>query len=173
MFLKLFGSLIVLAATTTIGFGLAGKCMERPRQISQTISCIVALKSYINYAATPLPEALLRCTKGVEGPVTVLFQRMASILRENGWLLPQEAMEVAIKELEGKLALGKNEIEILKLLGANLGAMNKEEQQKHLYLIQRQLQNIEAEALKVREQNVKMYQYLGVCGGLVIVILLV
>ena len=75
--------------------------------------------------------------------------------------------------MEAQLAIDKPEKEILTILGANLGAMNREEQNKYITMIQEQLEKLEQEAVRKRDLNTKMYRYLGVCGGLVVVILLV
>ncbi|EAX47924.1 stage III sporulation protein AB [Thermosinus carboxydivorans Nor1] len=173
MWLKLTGSLLVVTAGTAIGFLMAWRYGERPRQIAQIISCIVSLKSYINYAAIPLPEALARCSVGINGPVAELFGRMAQMLQKESWLSPQEALRRALGQADSRLVLGRPELEALLLLGANLGAMNREEQQKQLDLVQHELEKAEREAIAQRDPNMKMYRYLGVCGSLAIVILLV
>lgn len=172
MWLKLAGGLIVIIAGTSIGFSLASRCSERPRQIRQIISCIGSLKSYINYVSLPLAEALINCTKGTCGAAAELFKKTAEILNKNGWMTPQEAISQALKETS-ELALEKPELEILSVFGANLGLTNREEQGNYLDLIQEQLEKIEHDALKLRDQNSKMYRYLGICGGLAIVILLI
>lgn len=115
----------------------------------------------------------MRCTQGVDGVIAQLLCRTAEILKREGWLTPQQAFVQAIAEQEGKLALAAPELELLTALGANLGLLNREEQQKYLLMVQDQLRKIEQEAVRLREQNVKMYRYLGVCGSLAIVILLV
>ena len=102
-----------------------------------------------------------------------LFCRTAAILQRQGWLTPREAFSQAMKENASILALENPEIELLLALGANLGSLNREEQQKYLSMVQDELRKIELEAVKLREQNVKMYCYLGVCGSLALVILLV
>lgn len=172
MWLKLLGSVMVITASTIMGFNLARQYAERPNQIRQLISCLSALKSHINYVATPLPEALSRCTSGITGPIAELFQSMASLLVRNGWLTPQAALDQALKETN-KIVLSKAEREVLAVFSANLGGMNREEQHKSLDLVHEQLSRIQYEAEKLCEQNVKMYRYLGVCSGLVIVIIFV
>lgn len=173
MWLKIFGSILVVAAGTMIGFQMAARSSERPRQIRQIISCLASLKSYINYVAMPLPDALVRCVSGTEGPVADLFKNMADILQHDGWMTPQEAINQALFQAKNKLVLSTPETEILSLLGANLGFVNREEQEKYLDMVQEQLAKIEQDAIKMRDQNTKMYRYLGVCGSLAVIILLV
>ena len=82
-------------------------------------------------------------------------------------------MEEALAVGGGQLAWERPERETLLLFGANLGPTGREEQQKYLAMVLDQLRRIEHEALRLRDQNVKMYRYLGVCGGLATAILLV
>ncbi len=172
MWLKILGSLMIIATGTYIGFTLAACYAERPRQIRQLISCLSALKSHINYVAVPLPEALSQCTCGIAGPVANFFHTTSLLLSHNGWLTPRAAMEQALKESK-HLMLNQPEREILAVFSANLGSMNREEQHKSLELVEEQLSRIQQDAEKLCEQNVKMYRYLGICGGFVIVIILV
>lgn len=172
MWLKILGSMLVITAGTAIGFSLASRYVERPRQIRQLISCLSALKSHINYAAVPLPEALSQCTCGVAGPVAEFFHTMSLLLANNGWLTPQAAMEQALKESQ-QLILNQPEREILAVFSANLGSMDQEEQVKSLELVHEQLARLQCEAERLCEQNVKMYRYLGICGGLAVVIILI
>lgn len=173
MWLKIAGSMLIVLTGSYIGFLMAARCRERPRQIGQLLSCLASLKSYINYVTMPLPEALSNCVNGVRGPIADMFLHMASKLKETGWLTPQEAIEDAMQHHRNRLALDIPEQEILAILGANLGLVNREEQYKYIGVIEAQLRKIEHEAVRYRDQNVKMYQYLGVCGSLMIVILLV
>lgn len=172
MWLKLAGSLLIILAGTSIGWKAAQRFSDRPRQIRQVINCLASLKSYMNYAALPLPEALRLCTGNTEGVIRDIFQNMSFVLEENGWLTPQEAMTQTISSLEEKLALETPELEALRLLSSNLGSVDQTEQEKFLQVVQNQLLQLEEEALQLRERNVKMYRYLGVCGSLMVVIVL-
>lgn len=172
MWLKLLGGILVLFVSSYIGFQFATRCSVRPEQIRQMISCLGSLKSYITYACLPLHEALIQCTHGTDGPVAEFFHKIASLLEDNGVLTPQHAMDRALIDMRGRLFLGKSEVEVLRVLGGNLGAMNREEQGNYLTMVIEQLEKIEYEAARLRDLNTKMYRYLGICGGLAIVILL-
>ena len=136
MWLKLFGSLLIVISGTCIGFQMANRYNERPRQIRQIISCLASLKSYINYISMPLTEALVRCTNGTDGVIAKLFHDTAQILQANGWMTPQEAINQVLSQEQKRLVLAKPELEILAILGANLGFMNREEQEKFLDMVQ-------------------------------------
>ena len=173
MWIKLTGGVLVLLASSFIGFQLAARCSGRPQHIRQIISCLGSLKSYITYACLPLHEALIQCTHGTHGPVTEFFHQTATLLEQNGVLSPQQAINKVLGTMQGRLMLKQPELEILNILGANLGIMNRQEQGNYLSMIIEQLEKFEGEAARLRDLNTKMYRYLGICGGLAIVILLV
>lgn len=172
MWLKLVGGMLVLFVSSYIGFQFAARCSIRPKQIRQIVSCLGSLKSYITYACLPLNEALIQCTHGTYGPVAEFFHNTATLLEINGTLTPQQAINRALSRMQGRLCLGKGELEVLGVLGGNLGVMNREEQGNYLTMIIEQLEKIENEAARLRDLNTKMYRYLGICGGLAVVILL-
>lgn len=173
MWLKVAGSILLLSASIAIGFHYAWRYAERPRQIRQLLSCLAALQSYICVSAIPLGDALRLCAGGIEGPIARLFHRTGCALADNAQLTPQIAFWQNYQDMRKQLLLEKTEIEIIQLFSTNLGMMNREEQQKKLMLIQGQLQKVEQEALSQRDPNMKMYRYLGVCGGLAAVIMLI
>lgn len=173
MWLKLLGSLLIVISGIALGFSTAGRFVLRPRQIRQVIICLANLKSLISYAAMPLSEALKQCAQSVDGPIQRLFITTSELLVAQGWLTPREAFEQAQILLESDLALEAPEKGALSALGTNLGSTNRSEQDVYLQMVQRHLEKIEQEAISLRDRNVKMYRYLGVCGGLAVVILLV
>ncbi len=173
MFVKLLGCAMVVAAGTGMGFSLAGRYSERPRQLGQLIGCLTSLGTHISYATLPLPAALARAARGLDSPVGGLFRLTAAILENRGWLSPRDALEEALEGGGRQLALERPERDILLQLGTNLGATGREEQQKYLAMVLDELRRVEQEALRLKDQNVKMYRYLGICGGLAVAILLV
>jgi len=173
MWLKLIGGVLVLLVSSWIGFQLAARCSGRPQQIRQIVSCLGSLKSYITYAYLPLHEALIQCTHGTYGPVADFFQRTATMLEQNSGLAPEQAFNTVLAEMQGQLMLKQPELEIISILGANLGIMNRQEQGNYLAMMIEQLEKFEGEAVRLRDLNTKMYRYLGICGGLALVILLV
>jgi stage III sporulation protein AB len=173
MWLKLVGSVLIVLAGAGLGFGLAARCSERPRQISQLIAGLTALASYVSYATMPLAEALARAAGGLSGPVGAFLRQTAAILADRGLLSPREALEEALAAGGRRLAWERAEREVILQLGSNLGATGRDEQQKYLALVIDQLRRIEQEALRLRDQNAKMYRYLGICGGLAVAIILI
>jgi stage III sporulation protein AB len=172
MWFKIIGSILVVVAGTGLGFNLAARLRERPRQIRQLRNCLAILNSNIAYIAIPLVKALEYCTSGTEGAVGNFWRLMARILAANHGTSPIEALIEALQKERG-LILKEPEIEALKLLAANLGSTNRAEQEKYINMVQDQLCRIEQDALAERDQNVKLFRYLGVCSSLAIIIIFI
>jgi len=172
MWVKLAGSILVIAASTAIGFRLAAEFEERPRQIRHLQGMLTGLKAFINFSARPLPEALRQIASGRKGPVAEMFLRTGELLGRSGENTEQ-ALAAARMGLAKQLALARPEAEVLEQLFAVLGKTNRREQEKCLDLAINQLQEIEQEAAAEREKHTKVCRYLGVCGGLAIVIVLI
>jgi stage III sporulation protein AB len=174
MWLKLAGSILVIAAGGLMGFSLAARYKNRPQQVRQLINGIVALKSYIRYASTPLAEAFSESARGLSGVISEVFTAIGNYLNRETGLTPQEAITRALASgSDDQLALRRQEREAFILFGANLGKMNREEQERYCDMLMSQLEKIEHDALTLRDQNVAMYRYLGVCGGMAVAILLI
>ena len=169
---KLLGSCLIFIAFSYSGFHLASRGCESPRQINQIIQCLVALKSHITYAALPLHDALQFCSQGVEGKGAEFFERMAFYMKNDSTLTPQQTAGMALGSLKSCLFLDNTERELLLYFSANLGNSSRKEQGKYLELITTQFEQLEKEAIRIKNLNAKMYRYLGVCSGMVIVILL-
>lgn len=173
MVVKLLGSSLVLFTGAYIGFALAKRCADRPANLRQFLSCIVSLKSYMQYTSMPLSDSLVQCAAGAGRDVTGFFLSAAALLRKNYLMTPKEAVETSLQSYRVRLALTREDCELLVLLGCNLGRMNKEEQEKYLVMIERRLEILEREATSMRDRNCKMYRYLGVCGSMMVVLLLI
>lgn len=170
---KLVGGAFVVFAGGSIGFMMASRCAARPDQLRQILSAVATLKSYMNYASAPLADGLDQCADGAGEAVARFFRSAAASLRADYTLSPREAVERAIKDCGACLALEKADLEALILFGCNLGAMDKKEQQSHLTMIEKRLEILEREAAALRDRNSKMYRYLGICGALTVVLLLI
>lgn len=172
MWLKIAGCLVLITAGALWGFNMAARYQWRPQQIRQLINGIAALKSYIRYASTPLAEAFKQSAQGLSGTIKQVFITTADEMAAKAALTPAAAIDEALTIHNPSLTLRHQEREALILFGAKLGQMNRDEQEQHCDLLLVQLEQIEREALNLRDQNVNMYRYLGVCGGLAAVILL-
>lgn len=131
------------------------------------------LSGAVNYGAVPLPSALWSVGGKLENPYRDFLQDVSKELDD---LSGQSFTEVFSKNVDCYLMdthLRKEDRENLKAMGADLGFLDKQMQLQTLQAYQAELdQKIEElqEGLPVR---MKLYQSLGIMGGLFFAILLI
>lgn len=163
---KLWGGLMVLAAAGGFGYMVAESYARRPRELRQLIGSLQLLETEINYAATPLGEAMPRLASASGPPLDALFRRCRELLLEGGGITAGEAWRRSLEEVYERTSLQERDREILLSLGFSLGASDRADQLKHLRLAMSQLAVEEERAREEAARNVRMFRYLGLLGGL-------
>lgn len=163
----------MICAGSYAGIAMARRCGERLTSLRQFLSCTVFLRSYLNYTSVELSEGLVQCARGSNQKVNGFFSLVAATLKKDYLVTPEYAVEEGLKAYKDALALCKEDCEALRLLGANLGRLDKAEQEKCLLMVEKRLAVLEREAAVLRDRNSKMYCYLGICSSMMIVLLLV
>lgn len=171
MSLKLWGALLILAATSATGFYVALNLARRPRQLAELGAALSLLESEIGFAATPLPQALRQL--GAAGSLAgQLFVAAAGNLADGQGRTAGEAYGAALTALAPSTALQAEDLLVLQSLVPVLGATDREDQLRHLRLCRERLSRQEAQAREQRERYEMMPKYLGVLFGLGLVIIL-
>ncbi|KSU85716.1 stage III sporulation protein SpoIIIAB [Fictibacillus enclensis] len=166
------GAVCIFISTTWIGFELAKKVRERPKQLRQLKVGLQSLEAEIMYGLIPLDEAFLHLSRQLSGPVAEFFLHAGKSL-EASVSSVQEAWENGLSHLSAASSFKKEEIEILRQFGATLGRHDRENQQKQIRLALAHLERELAEANEAQLKHEKMYKSLGILLGLLIIILLV
>ena len=97
----------------------------------------------------------------------------STILNEEKSISASEAWQRAVTENIGKTALTKEDAEVLLDFGKMLGSSDLEGQIKNIRLTQTKLGIQEKKAEESRRRNERMYQSLGILGGIAVVIALI
>lgn len=131
----------------------------------------MTLKNYVEHVKLPIAEALTAAATTTKGPMALVFSQAAHDLRSGKnrdlpYLLSQslESPDIYLKQSDKTCLL---------LLAGSLETIGRRGQEDQFALILEQLKQQQAEAWQLKEQNVKMYRYLGICGSLTLIILLV
>ena len=169
--MKLIGAIIILIATTWVGFEIAKRLTERPRQLRQLKIALQSLEAEIMYGMTPLAEACHHLAKQMPKPVSYFFSQFAYRLEQKGESA-SVAWEESLKETWQLTALCNAEYEIMQQFGATLGQHDRTNQQKHILLTITHLEREEGEARDKQNRYEKMIKSLGFLTGLLIIILM-
>ncbi|MDN4074708.1 stage III sporulation protein SpoIIIAB [Fictibacillus terranigra] len=165
------GAVLILVSTTWIGFELAKKVRERPKQLRQLKVGLQSLEAEIMYGLIPLDEAFLHLSSQLKGPVARFFLEVSNRLDESASSV-LEAWEESLAGLSDASAFKKEEIEILRQFGATLGRHDRENQQRQIKLTLSHLERELAEANEAQVKYERMYKSLGILTGLLLIILL-
>ncbi|WP_186578094.1 stage III sporulation protein SpoIIIAB [Aquibacillus kalidii] len=170
--MKWIGALLLLSATTWVGFELARKLNDRPKQIRQLKSALQILEAEILYSQAPIIEACYNVSKQLPHPVSWFFKVVSEDLK----VKTDSLYEIWKKNIDAfwpLVALGENEKEILRQFGRTLGQHDFVQQQKHIQLALTHLERELEEAQDYQYRYSKMVKSLGFLTGLLVVILLI
>ncbi len=173
MILKLFGGLLVVAATGGLGFLFSYRYSSRPRELRSFRRLLQMLETEIVYGATPLPHALVSIAGRLQGSYSIFLEYTSQLLSKRTYSSVREAWVNAVETILGKTALTGPDRELLKSFGNVLGCSDREDQQKHFSLLYIQLKQQEDAAEEERKRNARMCKSLGVLFGAAVFILFV
>lgn len=169
--IKLLGTLLVIGSSGVIGNIVARGYSERPKQLSELISAFTLLETEISYAKTPLSEALIRAGGSKHTVARNMFETASKIIA-SGNQLPGQAWETAVGCVYSISDLAPEDRDTLLSFGGKLGSCSSVDQLRHIALVSERLRRSEAEARVKAEGTARMWRYLGLTVGAMIVLLL-
>ena len=173
MVLKIVGSVLTIASCATLGFYFSNELVTRLKQLNELKKYITILRGDIRYGATPLPEAIRGIASRNPGVFETFFHKVADRLfdREGGTLrdIWEESVEAELKET----CMTKEDKDGLIRLGENLGYLDREMQINTIDLYLSQLEEVIKEQTIVVKERTRLYNTLGVMGGIFITIVMI
>ncbi|MDC3414423.1 stage III sporulation protein SpoIIIAB [Aquibacillus sp. 3ASR75-11] len=170
--MKWIGALLLLSATTWVGFEFAKKLNDRPKQIRQLKNALQILEAEILYSQSPIVEACIAIGKQLPEPICWFFQSVSKDLSKGQSNL-FEVWKKNIQRFWAITAMEKNEKEIMLQFGRTLGQHDFTQQQKHIQLALTHLERELQEAQDHQYRYGKMVKSLGFLTGLLIILLLI
>lgn len=169
--MKWVGAILLVSTTTWIGFDLSKRLEERTKQIRQFILSLQMIEAEMVYSQLTLQQIFDNVSQKMAFPINAFYDELSQQL--SGVVTDFLAVwDDALSRLTTTSALKRNEIEIIKQFGRNLGKHTFIQQQKHITLTIHHLQRELDEANEQRKKYEKMLKNLGILIGLFIVLLL-
>ncbi|MFA7468301.1 MAG: stage III sporulation protein SpoIIIAB [Desulfotomaculaceae bacterium] len=169
---KLIGAILLISTCGYVGWQVSRSYAHRPVELRQFMSALQMLETEIIYAATPLPDALSGIAERVDTRVSSFFAQAAKELKTTRGSSAREAWSAALDRYRADSTLDRGDLGILNSLGYNLGISDRDDQAKHLRLTLEQLKMAHARAEETAVKNVKLWNYVGLLGGMIIVLAL-
>lgn len=170
--MRWIGALILLSASTWIGFEIASQLNNRPKEIRQLKSALQIVEAEIVYSQAPLEEAFFVVAKQIPQPVSSFFEAISKDLQMRSVDFPA-SWDYRLGNFFSEVSLGDYEKEIMHQFGQTLGQHDITQQTKHIQLAFTHLDRALEEALDNQQRYGKMVKSLGFLAGLFIVLLLI
>ncbi|MHC6179442.1 stage III sporulation protein SpoIIIAB [Clostridium sp. JNZ X4-2] len=169
--LKLLGCIMIIFASTGMGFIYGESFKRRVEQLKEIQRCIHQLQNEIIYTHTPLPDAIFNTASKSRKPIGDVLKDISSMLEENSVDNVYEAFRYAFKDKRDNLSLKNEDINAVLDLSKTLGESDIDGQKRMFSLTLDNIKN-QIEVSKIlMSKNLKMYRCLGFSLGAVIVII--
>lgn len=170
--IKMLGLICIIVGGSGIGYSMSQQVSRRYTELQNLQRMAAMLVGEITYGNTPLPEALSSIGRRLEGPVADFLDKLSKNLLEQ----PHESLAVLfeqrMRECLGKSQLQEKDLETLARMGSFLGYLDRDMQLRTLKLYQSELEREMEDTYKSMPGKKKLYQCIGIMGGLFLVILL-
>ena len=170
MIFRALGAVLVCAACGLLGLYMSHRGIARARLLTEFKQSLLMLKSEIDFAAYPLPQAFAnisgRAGEGVSGFYESLSRRLAD--KEMGLA---EAWVKGLAEFSGS-QLTADDLQAMENLGNALGSIDSTVQTKAIDMTIAAIDDILTRLTAQNAKDGKMYRRLGLLGGALITVVL-
>lgn len=173
MILKIMGSLMVIAASSLGGWYASGLDSFRIHDLNEIKKALTILKSEIEFASAPLPEALRNIAARTDKPINTIFTYLSERLEERSRESISDLWFETIESCKSSTFFHRDDIESLQSFGKTLGYLDKKMQISAICLL---IENIDAKVdtlSAAAQKNSRMYRSLGVLGGMLIAVIFI
>ncbi|MGE5627483.1 MAG: stage III sporulation protein SpoIIIAB [Solirubrobacterales bacterium] len=171
--LKGLACIMVVAATTLMGF-LFGEALKKRRdQLLELQRCLYHLQNEIIYTHTELPEAFYNVHTKADNPIGNIFLGIAKLLYQGEIANVYEAVKSSLEENKSDIYFNEDDLSLILSFSRNLGESDMEGEKKIFSITLENIKsNINSASVKM-DKNLKMYRTLGFTAGTMIAILFV
>ena len=172
--MRLIGCILILIGAAGAGIYASAQLEKRKRQLSSLRRTVLLIEREIDYQLSPLSETMILAAEKADKPWDVLFRSFSRVLMEKN--SPRAEIDVfmkqEIKKMEGYHPW-KKDLEILMNLVKGLGQLDKTMQLAQLKMAEAEILQAEEEALEEYKKKSQLYRTLGLCMGVLGVIILI
>ncbi len=171
--LKLILIVCIFIISTYIGFAYAETFKKRQEQLKEILKSLTILQNDIVYGTTPLPEALGNLSHKVCKPLSNFIELVVNRLLKGNVESVYEAALEEFEVLENEFYLERDDRKIMSDFFKSLGESGVYGQEKIFLLAIEGIKINLSDAEENAKKNTKLYRYLGVCLGAMIIIFMI
>lgn len=171
--LKVVGSILVIFGCAAIGFYMVERMKRHVNELEQVKKQLLFMEGEVRVGFRTVKDIFAQLEQRTEGNWKAFYSYLqASMEKEKQGALEQIWMEGIRETLKNSL-LNHNEKRAWKELGENLGYLDKEMQIALLHICQEHFEEYRIQAEEYLKRNAKIYQTLGIMGGIFLTIIFV
>lgn len=173
MYIKIIGCLFLMSSAAAIGFLKAEELNERVKRLQELKRMMMLLQGELRFHRAELSEAFENVSERVEEPFRTFLQETAKRLeqREVGGF--EVIWQETAKEFMRTEGFGKEDLQLLELLGSSLGYLDLTMQTETLNLAIIRTEETIGIAKEQQESRGKLYQTMGVTVGALLTLLII
>jgi stage III sporulation protein AB len=171
--LKLIFAICIFIVSTYIGFAYGETFRKRQEQLKEILKALTILENDIVYGTTPLPEALGNLSHKVCKPLSNFIESIINRLTKGDVESVYEAALEEFELLENEFYLENDDKKIMSDFFKSLGESGVYGQEKIFYLAIEGIKINLSDAGESAKKNTKLYRYLGICLGAMIIIFII
>lgn len=171
--LKIIFAVCIFLISSYIGFSYGETYRKRQNQLKEILKALTILESYIVYGTTPLPEALENLSHKTGDPIRKFINAITDRLIKGDVESVYEGVLEEFVLLENEFYLHNEDKKVMEDFFKSLGESGVYGQDKIFSLAIDNIKINLQEADENAKKNIKLYRYLGVCFGAMIVIFLI
>ena len=173
MLMRIIGAVIVIGASTIAGIYYGNLETYRVRDLLEIKKALSILRSQIEYARTPLPEAMQAISARVRNSVGKIFEMCAELLVYERNEKVAHIWAAAVEQHKDALFLTQEDVDQLRSFGAQLGDLDSDAQIMNISMLIDYINDRVAHLNESRDKNKKLCQSFGILGGALIVIIFI
>lgn len=170
--MKLIGIVCIIAGSTGVGMSCAQDLELRIAELLQIRQWVILLKGELRYMHQPLPEAFLHLSEKAASPFREFFVKVGEDMVSRKGQSAENIWKQHLGTCVSGLHMTGKEIKELEKLGNVLGYLDVEMQINALDYYLEQLELSSTEAQEASRSRRKLYQYMGILGGVALSILI-
>lgn len=173
MAFRIIGAVCIIIATTAIGFGQSFRLHLRYKEILELKKILCLFSGEIRFGGGTLEETFETVAKRSDPPFRGFFLFLTEEMKKKEGERLMEIWNQAVTEHLKEAHLTDMDKEILIRLGNELGCLDRETQQNTIALAMEQIEDVRQELHGELPKKMRLYNCLGILGGVFITILLI
>ena len=169
---KLALSIGIFVITSYIGFMYGETFRKRQNQLKEILKTLVLLKNDVLQCATPLTEALGNLDRKTDEPICSLINDTKNRLAEGDIDSIYDATSESYKNVRNEFNLEEYDLKLMRDFLRSLGNSGVYGQEALFNMTIEELKIHLEDANEAAKKNIKLYRYIGMCLGAMIVIFL-